>query len=260
MMRLRRSGAAALAAGSVSLLVAACGGGAAASHHAAKRSGQGTGTVAQPVATTPTTSTGPLTDTVATGPATTPTGLRNPCTAADLRPSLLGTNGAAGTLVLGFALKNTGKTACQTYGWPGVEFLSSSGAALPTNATRTTADVVGATPANLLTLAPGEEASFRIVSSDVAPGGGSCPTASALQIYAPNDTVTMKVALPGVAACGRATLSPMLPGASAFSAQAGGQGGQGGQGGGGGGGGGGGTSTAGTTSTAQTTASGGNAV
>jgi hypothetical protein len=246
-MRLGRSTASAVAVGAVSLLVAACGGSAAGTHHVRRRPAKRTTTVAQPTATTPTTSTGPLTNTVATGPATTPTGLTNPCVAADLTPSLLGTNGAAGTLVLGIALKNTGTKACQTYGWPGVEFLSSSGAALPTNATRTTADVVGATPANLLTLTPGEEASFRIVSSDVAPGGGSCPIASALQIYAPNDTTTMKVALPGVAACGSATLSPMLPGTSAFA----GQGGSGGQTG---------ATGAPTTSTAQTTTSGGNGV
>lgn len=243
-MRPARSTAVVVAVGAVSLLVAACGGSATGSHHVHRRPAKRTTTVAQPTATTPTTATGPLTNTVATGPATTPTALSNPCSAADLTPSLLGTNGAAGTLVLGIALKNTGTKACQTYGWPGVEFLSSSGAALPTNATRTTADVVGATPANVLTLQPGEEASFRIVSSDVAPGGGSCPTASALQIYAPNDTATMKVKLPGVAACGSATLSPMLPGSSAFA----GQGGSAGQ------------TGARTTSTAQTTTSGGNGV
>ena len=107
----------------------------------------------------------------------------------------LGSNGAAGTIVLGFALKNTGSTACRTYGWPGVAFQSSKGAAPPTNATRTTGDVVGSTPADVLTLQPGQEASFRMVTSDMATGGGSCPTAGKLQIYAPNDTVAMKVSV-----------------------------------------------------------------
>ncbi len=49
------------------------------------------------------------------------------CTASDLTPTFLGSNGAAGTIVLGFALKNTGSTTCHTYGWPGVELLSASG-------------------------------------------------------------------------------------------------------------------------------------
>ncbi|MGH2836011.1 MAG: DUF4232 domain-containing protein [Solirubrobacteraceae bacterium] len=126
--------------------------------------------------------------------------------------------------MLGFALKNMGSTTCHTYGWPGVEFLSSAGAALPTNATRTTGDVVGSTPANVLTLAPGQEASFRMVTSDMGPNGSSCPTASALQIYAPDDTVKMKLAVNGVAACGKGTLSPMMPGNSAFAGQGGGGG------------------------------------
>jgi hypothetical protein len=192
--------------------------------------------------TTTTTDTGPQTNTAATKTSTTPTALGNACRASDLTPSYLGSNGAAGTIVLGFALKNTGQSTCHTYGWPGVEFLSSSGAALATHATRTTGDVVGSTPAGVLTLAPGQEASFRMVTSDMATGGGSCPTAGSLQIYAPDDTATMKVAVPGVAACGKATLSPLMPGVSAFAGQ-GGAGGQSGLGSGGSGGSGGGQGT-----------------
>lgn len=187
-------------------------------------------TVTTPV--TSTTGTGPQTDTTATKTSTTPGATGAACTASDLTPSYLGSNGAAGTIVLGFALKNTGSKSCHTYGWPGVQFLSSSDAALPTGTTRTTGDVVGSTPANPLTLAPGQEASFRMVISDMGPNGSNCPTASALQIYAPDDTVRMKVSLSGVAACGKGTVSPMLPGDSAFA----GQGGGGGSGGGGGGG------------------------
>jgi len=190
------------------------------------------------------TGTGPQTDTTATKTSTTPGAVGNPCTASDLTPSFLGSNGAAGTIVLGFALKNTSTSTCHTYGWPGVEFLSASGAALPTGTTRTTGDVVGSTPASVVTLAPGQEASFRMVTSDMGPNGSACPTAAALQIYAPDDTVKMKVALSGVSACGKGTVSPMLAGDGAFS----GQGGSG-QGSGGGGqsglGGGSGTSTSG---------------
>ncbi len=123
--------------------------------------------------------------------------------------------------MLGFALKNTGSTTCHTYGWPGVEFLSSGGSALPTNAKRTTSDIAGSTPATRLTLKPGQEASFRMAASDVPSGGGSCPTAAKLQIYAPDDTTTMVVSVPGISACGRATLSPMMPGDSAFAGQGG---------------------------------------
>jgi Protein of unknown function (DUF4232) len=182
-----------------------------------------THTVTKVVVTTPppaTTTTAPLTPTTATKTTTTAFAHGTACTASDLTPSYLGSNGAAGTIELGFALKNTGSSPCHTYGWPGVELLSSSGAALPTNATRTTTDVQGATPANVLTLKPGEQASFRLIASDFAAGGGSCKNATQLQIYAPDDTVTMKVRISGgVPACGKATLSPMLPGTSAFSDQ-----------------------------------------
>jgi len=202
------------------LVVGACGG----SSNTSDNNGGGqktvtivrTRTVTAPASGT--TTTAPLTPTTATKTTTTPFAAGTACTASDLTASFLGSNGAAGTIELGFALKNSGSTTCHTYGWPGVELLSSNGVGLPTNATRTTTDVLGETPANVLTLKPGEQASFRLIATDFASGGGSCENARQLQIYAPDDTVTMKVAISGgVPACGRATLSPMMPGASAFS-------------------------------------------
>ena len=223
-MRLRRSVLTAAAAAGATLAVAACGGSSNTSDQT--RTIVETRTVTQSV-TSPTTSTGPLTNTTAT--RTTPTTpVANACSASDLTPVYLGSNGAAGTIVLGFALKNTGSTTCHTYGWPGVQFLSSSGSALPTGSVRTTGDVVGSTPANVLTLAPGEQASFRLVTSDMGPNGSGCPTAADLQIYAPDDTVRMKVSVGGVAACGKSTVSPLMPGTTAFAGQGGGGGGGGG--------------------------------
>jgi Protein of unknown function (DUF4232) len=220
-MRLRLSVLSATAASVCALAVGACGGSSNTSDQT--RTIVETRTVTQPV-TSPTgnTSTGPLTNTTATSKTTTQ--ISDACNASDLTPVYLGSNGAAGTIVLGFGLKNTGSTTCHTYGWPGVQFLSSSGAALPTGSVRTTGDVVGSTPAIALTLAPGGAASFRMVTSDMGPNGSSCPTASELQIYAPDDTVKMKVSVSGVAACGKATLSPLMPGTSAFAGQGGGAG------------------------------------
>lgn len=225
-MRSRRSVLTAAAAVIGALVVAACGG----SNNTSDQTGGGqptvtvTRTVTQSQSTPSTTSTGPLTNTTATETTTTRP-VANACDASDLTPEYLGSNGAAGTIVLGFALKNTGSTTCHSYGWPGVLFLSSSGAPLPTGSVRTTGDVVGSTPATVLALKPGDEASFRMVTSDMGPNGSSCPTASDLQIYAPDDTVKMKVSVAGVAACGKSTLSPLMPGTSAFSGQGGGGGG-----------------------------------
>src|SRR5579875_519833 len=230
-MRLRLPVLCATAAAVCALAVAACGGSSNTSDQT--RTIVETQTVTQP-STSPagTTSTGPLTNTTAT--QTTTTQVADACSASDLTPAYLGSNGAAGTIVLGFALKNTGDSTCHTYGWPGVQFLSSSGGALPTGSVRTTGDVVGSTPATELTLKPGEEASFRLVTSDMGPNGSGCPSAADLQIYAPDDTAKMQVPVSGVAACGKATLSPLMPGESAFAGQGGGGEGGGGQGSGGG--------------------------
>jgi hypothetical protein len=187
-------------------------------------------TVTSPTTTTTGTTTGTTTTgTSTTGGAgipttgtTTTTGSGSgACVAADLRPSFLGTNGAAGTIAVGFALTNSSSSACTTYGWPGVLLLSDSGAALPTDAVRTSSDMLGSTPATAITLQPGQEASFRLIASDFAESSNtSCPNAAALQIIAPDDGATLKVAIHGgIPACGRATLSPLMTGTSAWPTQ-----------------------------------------
>lgn len=139
------------------------------------------------------------------------------CTAAGLALSYLGGQGATGHGELGFALKNTGLSACATGGYPGIQFLSQAGAALPTTPQHTTDDFFGHLPLAPLTLQPGQTASFRL---GVSHGGGSsaaCSTADGLQVIAPNDTATLKVQIPnGASECGTTTVSPLQPGTSAF--------------------------------------------
>ncbi len=157
------------------------------------------------------------TGTTTTGTTTTPTVSSDACVAADLTPSFLGTNGAAGTIALGFALTNSGSSVCTTYGWPGVEFLSSTGAGISTDAVRTTSDMLGDTPAADISLKPGQKVSFRLIASDFASGTSTCPNATELQIIAPNDMPTMTVPISGgIPACGHATLSPLMVGTSAW--------------------------------------------
>ena len=50
------------------------------------------------------------------------------CTGSSLQLISEGTNGAAGTVVATFAIRNVSSSACHTYGWPGVLFLDKSGA------------------------------------------------------------------------------------------------------------------------------------
>jgi Protein of unknown function (DUF4232) len=139
------------------------------------------------------------------------------CKAAGLALSYLGGQGATGHAELGFALKNTGSAPCSTGGYPGIQFLSQGGSALPTTPQHTTDDFFGHLPLTPLTLQPGQTASFRL---GVSHGGGSsapCNTADALQVIAPNDTATLSVQIPnGASECGTTTVSPLQPGTSAF--------------------------------------------
>lgn len=178
-----------------------------------------TTTATTPSTTTTTTSTQTTTTGTTTGTTSTVDTAGIPaCVAGDLSGSFLGTNGAAGTIAIGFALKNTSGGACHTYGWPGVLLLSSSGAALPTNARRTSSDMLGSTPPTEMVLQPGQEASFRIIASQFAESSNSsCPNASVLQIIPPDDVATLKVNISGgIPACGQATLSPLMSGTSAW--------------------------------------------
>jgi hypothetical protein len=116
-------------------------------------------------------------------------------------------------------LHNSSSSSCHTYGFPGVEFLTKSGGPITTDATRTTTDFAGHIPETEITLNPGQEATFRLVTSDVASSQSACVTAGGLQIIAPDDTATMKVSIPsGISVCnGKATVSPLAAGTGASS-------------------------------------------
>lgn len=137
--------------------------------------------------------------------------------AAGLALSFLGGQGATGHGELGYALKNIGRTSCRTYGFPGVQFLDRSGAALPTDSTRTTNDFFGSVPARPLVIAPGSSVSFRLGVTHGISSSAGCTTAYGLQVIAPNDTATLRVSMPqGAYECGTATVSPLAAGQSAY--------------------------------------------
>jgi hypothetical protein len=137
--------------------------------------------------------------------------------AAGLALSYLGGQGATGHGELGFALRNTQDTSCNTIGYPGILFLSESGAPLPTTPIHTTTDFFGHSPLKELIVAPGHSVSFRLGVTHGAVSTAHCTTAYGLQVIPPNDTATLRVSMPGgVLECGTATVSPMQPGTSAF--------------------------------------------
>jgi hypothetical protein len=140
------------------------------------------------------------------------------CRAAGVKITYLGGQGATGHGLLGFAMQNTGSAACTTLGYPGIQFASKSGAALPTNDVRTTTDFFGTTKVARLTVAPGQSTSFRLGVSHGSTSPKGCVTAGYVQVIAPNDTSPVRIAIPGgVYECrGTVTVSPMQPGDSAY--------------------------------------------
>ncbi len=139
------------------------------------------------------------------------------CTAPMLAGTLLGQQGAAGHGLLGFALRNTSGHACHTFGYPGIQFLSATGAPLPTVSRRTTRDLLGAAPRVALTLGPGAQASFRLVVTHGIVSSEGCTTAHALGVIPPDDTETLRIAIAdGAYECGTATVTPLQPGTSAY--------------------------------------------
>jgi hypothetical protein len=226
MMRISLSGAALLAA----IALSACGSGgsggggqtsqgsqpAAASQTSTAQSTNPTAT-ATPSSTTATSATQSGTATANSGGAAVGDRSSTQCKAAGLALSYLGGQGATGHGELGFALKNTGASACATGGYPGIQFLAKDGSALPTTPQHTTDDFFGHLALQRLTLQPGQTASFRLGVSHGAGASTGCTTADGLQVIAPNDTATLRVQIPnGASECGTATVSPLQPGASAF--------------------------------------------
>jgi hypothetical protein len=139
------------------------------------------------------------------------------CTAADLALSFLGQQGATGHGELGFAVRNTRSASCDTFGYPGVEFLDRAGAPIATRSIRTTSDFFGRSPLRKLIVAPGQTVSFRLAVTHGIASSAGCGTAYGLQVIAPNDTATMRVSIPGGAyECTAAAVSPMRLGTSAY--------------------------------------------
>jgi Protein of unknown function (DUF4232) len=214
-----RSRTATVLAAVVAVLIAGCG---------SSGSGDNSSTQAKPatntVTHTATTSPEPTTSaSTSTGTSPTPSVHTTPsqlsiCRAAGVKITYLGGQGATGHGLLGFAMQNTGSASCTTLGYPGIQFVSKRGAALPTHDTRTTTDFFGTTKLARLTVAPGQSASFRLGVSHGAASTQGCVTAGYVQVIPPNDTSTVRIAIPGgVYECsGAVTVSPMQPGDSAY--------------------------------------------
>ena len=139
------------------------------------------------------------------------------CRAAQLQMATGQSNGAAGTIELSVTMKNGSGTGCSMNGYPGMQLLSSTGAALPTNVVRGGGPSFPVAAANgaptSFVLAPQSSAGFYLSYEDVPVGTEtSCPTSSQAEITPPNAFDHAVVALQ-IAPCGGGTVhvSPVYP-------------------------------------------------
>ena len=133
-----------------------------------------------------------------------------PCQAGQLSAHVRQSSGAAGTIAVSIAFRNTSKTDCSLAGYPslqipGVQTRTRHGGLAILNA-----------PAKRVTLRPGGYASLLVAYSDIPSGSGksgatSCLIARALRVSPPRMTVSVRIFR-----CGKGVLeireSPFLAG------------------------------------------------
>ena len=126
--------------------------------------------------------------------------------------SLVGSQGAAGTFELTFALRNSSTTACPMDGYPSAQLLGSSGTELPTHVVSGGSyQFTDFNPAPVQ-LAPGATAYFNLAYSDVPTATETtCPTATQIEVTPPHavdhDVVAVQLM---VCAAGTLTVSPVF--------------------------------------------------
>jgi hypothetical protein len=93
--------------------------------------------------------------------------------------------GAAGSTIATFILRNAGATPCGLFGFPGVSFLNSSGARLGAAGTRQ------GTAAARFIVQPGQVASFQ-VQIPVAGCSPNSPQSTTIRVYPPNQKTALE--------------------------------------------------------------------
>jgi hypothetical protein len=176
-------------------------------------------TVTRTVTTGPTTTTGVLTTTTRTATGnitatltTAQTGTPA-CNHDTLIPRYGAENGAAGTILMSFSLQNNGTAACHTYGWPGFQFTGAGQAPLPTKTTWLTSGDWGTIHPAVMTLQPGQYATFFVSFSQIGGSAGGppdCTATNGVRIIAPDDTFEMYALIgAGLDECKDVDVSPL---------------------------------------------------
>ncbi|HVX22871.1 MAG TPA: DUF4232 domain-containing protein [Acidimicrobiales bacterium] len=204
-MSWRRSGLLAGGAVACAALLAACssGGSGTATTTTSTTGGGGTtttSTTAAPTTTSTTSGGGTTTSTAAT---------TGNCQPNQLQISTGQGTGAAGTISMTINLANSSSSTCTMKGYPGMQLLSSTGASLTTNVIRGGGQFPqgpATQPPSLVTLAPGQSATFALSYEDVPVGSEtSCPTSARAEVTPPTDFGFLTVTL-AITACNNGTV------------------------------------------------------
>jgi hypothetical protein len=134
------------------------------------------------------------------------------CAARVLVTTLVGSQGAAGTFELTFALHNTSTQPCPMDGYAGVQLLDASGTELPTHVVSGGNLSFTNFAPSPVTLGAGATAYFNLAYSDVPTGTETtCPTAAQIEVTPPHavdhDTVAVHLMVCGA---GTLTVSPVF--------------------------------------------------
>ena len=135
-----------------------------------------------------------------------------PCGTSELTASLGASQGAAGTFYMALVLTNKSHATCTMFGYPGVSYISSSGAAVGQTASRIKGHEA------TITLKPGAAASALLHQPNplvFQPADCHKKKAAGIRIYPPGQTVSLTVAK-STTVCtttnGRSGVTPMQPG------------------------------------------------
>jgi hypothetical protein len=100
---------------------------------------------------------------------------------------LLRTEGAAGTTVATFELRNRGSAPCALFGYVGLQMLDAQSNPLPTTVQRGGGvAAINGSPQRLV-LQPGDAADFLVQASNVPTGTQSCPESAKLEVTPPDE-------------------------------------------------------------------------
>ncbi len=128
------------------------------------------------------------------------------CATARLVGSIVGSNGAAGTIETTVAMRSTAATPCILGGYPGLQMLASGGGSLPTTVIRKGSYGFTSMAPATVTLSSGQSAYFNVGYSDVPVGTEtSCPTSASFEVTPPNALDHLVIAAT-LAPCGNGTL------------------------------------------------------